>query len=171
MLNNKTWLTRNTEVSTNRGWMPIEKVVGLTSTDLKVLTYDEKRRRFLYERIKGFSKFDYNGKVTVLKSLSVYKEFKKTLVVEKNKILTTLEDIEPSEWSQRQYRGPVFNIEVPHNYLFLRHPEEKTKKKSLSAELIKEVESVWSEELGVFLEEETFVNLRLTDYWICLANW
>ncbi len=159
-LNNRIWLTVNTEIFTDSGWVKID---ALVKGNYKVLSYDNSSKKLVYERIKSYSSYDYKGPITVLDSFQVYKEFAKALVVEKCGIFKSFEDIESPEYHKKRYSGKVYNLEVMSNHLFVRHPRGRNDKTVL-------VEDAPVADLFQGEKPKT-KTLKANDYYICLASW
>ena len=110
--NKGTWLTANTELFTDDGWVNISKLHLINS----LVIYDEE---FKKTTVKSFSKVKYKGVVNLYKSNSI-KITGKNIIVPNNQLWSYKNQEDILEIEPMLYEGYLYNIKTEHNKLITR---------------------------------------------------
>ena len=127
---NRAWFTDNTELYTNEGWVNITEI---TKRGLSVMTLNDKGR-ITPKEILSFATMPYNADIQYFEYADIYMEFRYAFPLQKSFFLPSFESKEDNIYGRKKYKGILYNITVPNNTVFVRHPKVEHRGKSILAQ-------------------------------------
>jgi len=179
MVDNRLWVPEGTEILTTEGWTPIQLFYSCPQ-EIICIVYGGSIKR---QSVKSCLKRQIKDKLSVIKSDNRLIKFYNACVVSKDEFFNGFEEESTYgiTYSQRQFNGHVYHIDLPDCAVFLRNVgkvatiQEESQDDIFTQDDYEEGRSIG---FSCLIDATTKVKRGaektagiIPDYWISLTNW